>query len=79
MSQNPEFWINETQPISDATTAAAKIRAAMQLDTAVSVELGIGEDIAVISALEELEQTGDFLAALQRLLRDLKKKLDREP
>jgi len=64
---------------SDAGSAAVKIRNAMQLGDTSNVELAIGEDKAVLLALEELQQSGDFLPALQRLLRDLKKKLDEEP
>jgi hypothetical protein len=41
-------------------------------------EFAIGEDVAVINALEELQQTGDFRDPLPRLLCELKKKLDRE-
>ena len=63
----------------EANSAAVKITNAMHLGGTSTVELAIGEDKAVLQALEELQQSGDFLPALQRLLRDLKKKLDEEP
>jgi hypothetical protein len=63
---------------SDAESAAAKIRNAMQLGDTTTVELDIGEDTAVIGALEELQRSGDFGEALSRLLRELKKKLEQE-
>ena len=63
----------------DGATSAQKIRAAMQLGSSAQVEeLAIGEDTAVISALEELEQSGDFRGQLPRLLRELKTKIERE-
>ena len=62
----------------EANRAAVKIKNAMHLGDTSTVELAIGEDNAVLQALEELQQSADFLPALQRLLRDLKKKLDRE-
>jgi hypothetical protein len=51
----------------------------MHLGDTSTVELAIGEDNAVLQSLEQLQQSGDFLPALRRLLRDLKKKLDEEP
>ena len=59
--------------------AALKIRAAMELGGSAQVEeFAIGEDTAVISALEEMEQSGDFRDPLPRLLRELRKKIERE-
>jgi hypothetical protein len=63
----------------DGIGAALKIRTAMELGGSAQVEeFAIGEDVAVINALEELQQTGDFRDPLPRLLCELKKKLDRE-
>jgi hypothetical protein len=64
----------------DADAAVAvRIEAAMQPGSSARVELAIGEDEAVLAALDRLEQTGDFLNALQRLQRDLRAKIDAEP
>jgi hypothetical protein len=42
------------------------------------VELKIGEDEAVLRALEDLRVTGDYLLPLARLDRALRAKMDRE-
>jgi SepF-like predicted cell division protein (DUF552 family) len=68
----------EAQSSPDARSAAVKIRSAMQLGDATRVELAIGEDTAVILALEELQHSGDFGGALSRLLRELKTKTEGE-
>ena len=63
----------------DGIGAALKIRTAMELGGSAQVEeFAIGEDTAVISALEEMEQSGDFRDPLPRLLRELRKKIERE-
>ena len=63
---------------ADANSAASKIRTAMKTDGTTEVKLGIGEDQAVISALEELQQSVTFSERLSNLLLALKKKIERE-
>jgi hypothetical protein len=60
---------------ADANSAALKIRKAMQTGGTTEVELSIGEDEAVISALEELQRSGNFSERLSNLLLALKKKI----
>ena len=59
-------------------TTAAKIEEAMELHSSTQVELKIGEDEAVLRALEDLKATGDYLSPLARLERALRAKIDRE-
>jgi hypothetical protein len=62
----------------DAKSAAAKIERATRLYENTTVRLAIGEDTAVLVALDELRVTGDFLTALARLERALSEKIQRE-
>jgi hypothetical protein len=62
----------------DAESAATKLEQAMALGSSTRVELKIGEDEAVLRALERLRESGDFLRALARLERALRTKIDRE-
>jgi hypothetical protein len=71
--------IDELQKIDPNATIAGRITAATQLGSSARIAtLAIGEDELVLAALDRLEQTGDFLSPLQRLQRDLRKKIAAE-
>lgn len=78
-ARDADRLIKEIRAADLAERAAAKIEEATQLGGSAHVDLAIGEDEAVLAALDRLEQTGDFLSALQRLQRDLRTKIDAEP
>jgi hypothetical protein len=77
-ARDAERLVNEIRAADQAESAATKIEQASQLGESAHVDLAIGEDEAVLAALDRLEQTGDFLTALQRLQRDLRAKIDAE-
>ncbi|MGH2702857.1 MAG: hypothetical protein ACRDJ2_13940 [Actinomycetota bacterium] len=63
---------------ADAEAASVKIESAMELGGSTQIDLKIGEDEAVLRALEDLRETGDFLKALGRLEWALRAKIERE-
>jgi hypothetical protein len=70
--------IDEIQKLDPNATVAGRIAAATQLGTSARITLAIGDDELVLAALDRLEETGDFLNALQRLQRGLRTKIKAE-